>query len=403
MSFGRIAFLLFAVPFVLLVSLWLCYRFYNPEAAGPVSFLERDFRYYSDDGRGIDGTLAIPTQGTSGGGDARTPFGAGGSYVVLVPDRGLDRDWNSNGVYFRTGQRLARYWASRGVAVVRFDSRGTGGEAGPRRHFSLLSQAEDLAAVIRGVENTSGKNPSAAPAPRVTGRGAVVVAHGEGCLTALIGVRARMFHPRALFLVGCGFVGTYLEAWGRLILANMRAAGAGALAVEAAEARMVRFLREPILVEKAPLPPAPGRAPEGKRASGAEKNPDLAGFERALEFLRSPASVAWTREAARLSFVSELRAALGQGISVTLCFPQFDDELEPGTAGTLRVALGPRPGLAARVLPSANHFVKTQHGAVAGSLGRALARVTPFSHLSPELLGAVLTAAGSDSPGGPGL
>ena len=388
MSFGRVALILFVVPLVLFIAVWICYRFYTPDARGPHSFSESEFRVYSADGRRVEGTLALP--GNVPAGEARSlRIPAGRPYVVLVSDRGLDRDWNSAGVYFRTGERLARFWASHGNPVARFDPRGTGSEGGRRRHFSLQSQAEDLMAVIRAVEQPSAALPRS-PRRTVPGSRAVLVAHGEGCVVALIAVHRLELRPNRLMLVGCGFRGTYLELWGSLILSNMRKAGAGRAALDTAAARMKRFLSEPFPKTARPAPVAPGRTPEGRQASGPEKNPDLAGFESALEFLRGPMAKEWTREAAVFSFVSELRFALGVSLPVRVFLPEYDSELEPGVAQDLHSAIGPRSGFEIRPLRAANHFLKVQPGPPGGAIGRAFARATPFTRLSPDLLETVL-------------
>ncbi len=391
MTLRRVMGLMIGLPLACFFALWLCYRFYVPESSGPVSFGEKEFRYYGADGRGIDGTLSVPPPVRAPNTDPAARLGRETKYVLLVSDRGLDRDWNSGGVYFRTGARLARFWASHGTAVVRYDARGTGRESGRRRQFSLLDQAEDLSRVVRAIEADEAKGARAPVAARF-GEEATIVAHGEGCLTALVAVRRYALRPRRLFLVSCMFTGTYLESWGRLILGNMERSGARPAAVAEARRRMERFAKEMAQVP-ARSQAASGVAPPGLSRAEQEQDRDLAAFERALEFLRGPDALAWTREAARLSFVEELDFALRLGLRVVLVRPAFDTEVSADEEQAIARQFGGRALLSIQPLPRTNHFLKEQKQPAGGAIARAVWRANPFAPLSAEFLALVLEDA----------
>lgn len=372
MSVGRVL-LVPAVALVLgLFGLWAAYRFYSGDARGPHSFAERDFRVYAPDGRAVEGS------------HVQTTYANPSSVVILVPGRGLDRDWNSAGVYFRSGERLARLLGSRGVPSYRFDPRGTGKESGKRRHFSLLAQAEDLAAVVAHIK----KSKSEANLPLR------ILAHGEGCVVSLMAVTRLGVRPAQLVLVGCGFPGSYLEFWGQQILANMRRANPEPRVLAAGEARMEKFVRHPQNSFSGhsgndgskSTPEEKGRTPQGRKAQGPPSDHNLAALERALDFLRSEESKQWTLEAHGFSFPEQARAALRAGVALTLCQAEFDSEHKAASTQALSAQLQSHASFAKCLLPSSNHFLKEHAAPAGGDLQEVLGRASPFAPISVELV-----------------
>ncbi len=371
MNSNRVIIISLSVPFFALFVLWLAYRFYSPDKAGPYPISNQQHRAYTDDG------LALPIRISS-------PENAANAKGVLFmhSDRGLDRDWNSRSGDFRTGARLNKFLASRGMRVVSYNQRDLGAGSGPS-----FANIDDLAADLRQVVKFYFKR--IAGGGKKSPRRYSIFAHGQGCLVALRAVNREKLKPARVYLVNCVYTGSLLESWGDRILNNMRRAGASPANLTRARSEFETWSKK---MQRGTADGKTGGKEKTKAQKEKEKreHADILGFRRALEFLEGPKMREWSRQAASLYFARELNGVLGRGIVVTHWISRHDTEFPRERVAELEQTAGT---IAARnkayrfaVLPHSNHFLKVQAGPSRGALSTTWNRANPFARLAPMVL-----------------
>ena len=102
------------------------------------------------------------------------PGGPHPAVILISGSGGQDRDSNFYG--FRVFEALADHIASRGIAVLRFDDRGTGGSTGDWLQTTLQDRASDVAAALAWLQANDD----------IDSERIGLVGHSEGGLVALI-------------------------------------------------------------------------------------------------------------------------------------------------------------------------------------------------------------------------
>lgn len=168
-------------------------------AAESLDELESQPASWAAAGITVHGTLTLPVRGDEL------------AAVLLIAGSGpSDRDWNSPGLAGEngSGRLIARALAARGVAVLRYDKRGTGEtQASPPHTW------DDFTA-----EQTQGLEVLRRHA-RVDAKRIYVVGHSEGALHAL-----RLSQQRGAGLAGVGLLVSPGRSMGELIRAQYRSA-----------------------------------------------------------------------------------------------------------------------------------------------------------------------------------
>lgn len=289
----------------------------------------------------VHGTLLVP--------DVLFPAPA----VLLLADGGMDRNWESPRVRGRngSGRLLADALARRGVAVLRYDQRGTGETAtdGALSWSDLLAEQRAALSVL-------------AEHPDVAGDQVFVLGHGQGGLHALrlgseesvagIGLLATSGHPMRDVLVGrlrdSGFEAEALDPFARALDA-----------IVAGEA----VVPEDVTVE-----------------------PALQGL---LHRLQDPASLAYHRELLAFDPTAAVGSVHGPVLVVA---PGKDLQVAVGEATRLEEAARAAGLVARRIdVPDADHALKTEErplGELDGMV--ALSYNSPQRTLNPEVVAAVV-------------
>ena len=367
------------LPFVFIFALWLLYRFYTPaEFLGAHEVKTEEFRLYGDDGITIMGEFNRPL-------GVNDPH-----FLFFISDYKLDRNWNSQALKFRTGERLKNIFSSRGVLTAGFDQRATGDSGGQNPLGRPNRLTADFILVFEKAVNLAGFRPG----------NFSILAHGDGCLLALKAVNRYKLKPANIFLTSCAFSGSLLESWTRRILENMRRAR-----VKPSLLTQARHEADLWLMEKpfASTPPGTfGPFADMEKSAGdssprAEIHKDLAAFRNSLYTLQSKHNISWTRQAADLNFETELTLIMKNSRARIYHFlGTMDEEISAGAVNQVE-------DLAARLknskrryrlisLPNTNHFLKLQPERSGGGLSTTWNRINPFLKLSPLFIKTVLEA-----------
>lgn len=346
------------LPVFAIIALWLSFRFYWPLPSGLRSYSSHDFVVYGEDGTLLPGT-AFRTEGTSKRGTA-----------VVVPDAGLDRDWNAKGAAFRTGAFVGRYLAGLGFDVFRYDQRGTGrSEISGRLYPNLERQVDDFNLVVQeGIKD----NPGAA---------VTLIGHGAGCSVVLRAAVQMRPPPRRIVLFSCGYAGSLLDHWGERVFGNMEELRADPELVKASRLVWRDYVSALRAGRPAALPAAPARY---------AKNPDWLGFEAAVKSLGTPERKDWAAEAPRVFFKDDLETAL-RVARVDHYLPQFEEEIPTRERDAL-VRLTQSIKAASyffQILPGTGHFLKEQDRSSVGPIDRLVMRSSPFRKPAPSFLEAL--------------
>jgi hypothetical protein len=284
----------------------------------PSSFTTVDLAPYSDSGE--PGSYPRPIQSA----EVMIPDDAT-SYIIIVPERDYDREWNSPGNQTRPGLRLARQLIDRGAAVVRYSPPGSEDEKVDLVEPSESARALDsvLQSFVRAMERQS-----------IPDLPVGVLAVGEGCIVSLIALHSSesltYIRPERLFLTGCAYTDTLLTSWVSGVFYNMELSGADSSIVDRAfkiwEARRSD-------IEAGKIPEMDEEAWEERLEDLKKQNvpADLMAFEKTIGHLYRPENRSWTRSAAHLSFVDLLNdvRALRPEMEIFHVMGEYDEEIHP--------------------------------------------------------------------------
>ncbi|MCP5481198.1 MAG: alpha/beta hydrolase [Spirochaetales bacterium] len=333
------------VPSSVLLLWWIAYRSYAPErwALPDSSFSEEEFSVRAADAIELPGTLTVP-------GSATVP----NAVIVLVPDEGLDRDWNSPGVAFRTGERLATVLAGHhGDVVLRYDQRGTGAtRASDRSVMDLELRISDLALVL---QHARARFPEQDP---------VVLAQGSGCILALAARAMHRIRLGGLVLTGCNERGSHLDQWGESLFTRMEERGVPTETIVQARQEW-RTYRE-----------------NGQIATDeALTAPDIVAFRNTVRHLQSADMRAFRETADRLNFSDLLNQALAAGTPVLHLVGALDREASPNDGETDK-----GDSYRYATVPEMGHFLKRRQTPGENLPQLVWERLNPFTELSPDFL-----------------
>ncbi len=343
------------VPVMALIGLWLSFRFYWPVPPGKYEYSSSEFTVLGEDGTVLPGlTLYSSTRESRG-------------IVIMVPDSGLDRDWNAKGAAFRTGGLIARTLAGNGLDVVRYDQRGTGkSEVSGRFYPNLERGVDDLSLVV----GNRRKDKPEAPV--------ILIGHGSGCNVVLRASLRLRPAPQRVILFSCGFAGSLLEHWGERVFGNMEELRVEPDLVRSARAVWREYLNAAQSGRTPSLSPAPARY---------AKHPDWLGFEAAVKSLATPERKDWALEAPRVRFKDDLEAAL-RITKVAHYLAEFEEEIpmrEREALLRMTRSISPR-AYSFQILTGTGHFLKAQERAGSGPVDRLVIRSGPFRKLAPSVI-----------------
>lgn len=142
--------------------------------------------------------------GTPMAGTLTLPVGPGPHPAVLLLHGSgpLDRDGNSRKVRMNLGRPLAAALAAEGLAVLRYDRRGTGATPGAWRATGFTDNYKDAAAALRALADHPAVRPAAIG----------VIGHSEGALHAM-SLAARHDVGAVVLLAGYARLGEEALRW----------------------------------------------------------------------------------------------------------------------------------------------------------------------------------------------
>ncbi|MBI3396514.1 MAG: alpha/beta hydrolase [Spirochaetia bacterium] len=356
MKTKNVIFASLGVPALLFTAGFVFFRTHLEVPPLPGKFTIEEFSLFAEDSAVLPGTVY-------------KPVGVPKSVVVVLPDRGLDRNWNPRGALFRTGAVAARILAGNGRAAFTYDQRGTGESAIPGRNYADFgTQTDDLLVVVRHAQK------------QYPGVPLEILGHGEGCVAAALAANTGKFPVRRLRLFSCAFWGSMLESWGERLLANMDRLNVKLELRSAARAEWRLILAS----HDASAFSGEWRTEEGKRLG---KEPDLMSFQRAVRYLNEPEQTAWIKSARTLVFTSEIEKAAAR-MRVDHYIPEFDDQTSPGEldAVTKWSAGRARPGYTLSVLKHADFILKEQDRPAQGTFDLMVRRAGPLTPLAPDVV-----------------
>jgi pimeloyl-ACP methyl ester carboxylesterase len=374
----RVITITLGIPLLLLGVYYVLANFYTPdEIPADFDFLETDFQVNAVDGATLAGTQLVPVAGDA---DAR-------ALIVFVAERGLDRDWNSRSVAFRTGQRLARILGGAGYAVFRFDHRGAGASRASSQTLQDLNlMAADIGTIARHARQTTGEDQMPV----------YYLAHDMGCalLARALQPEAELPRPAGVILLSCASKGSLLENWGEKLLFNMRRAGVKTEIAAQAEAEWREYLRTdrlPTAFDEI----APVRNPP----------PDLVAFRESVRYLARPAMDRFREPARQIHLTQTIANLRARGVPVLHLLGEFDEELPPDAVSATAsfassaefAASDTRGTYRFRQIPRMNHFLKEQDAVLRGP-ALLFERLKAWRRIQPEAVMEIRTFLAKDSP-----
>ncbi len=313
--------------------------------------------------------------------------------VIMAADRGLDRNWNSKGMTMFSGEYMADALASNGIAVIRYDQRGTGNSLISGRNVPDMG---NLSADFSSINKWAVNNLDADEI--------VLLGHGESCITALYASERNSLKPESILLINCAYSGTLLHNWGERLMHNMERAGVSAEHLAFARKELadwevnhsfnttVKLAGEKSAIEKNES------APEDESSKTTKLHPDLIAFYRALEYMDSAEMASWSQKAQEIEFNSLLKKALSRGINVYSIIGGADDETpqnEVDTAVQLSTAINAgntKASYHVKIVKGVDHFLQEKGIRSQTDMSAAFHRMNPFRSYSKDFIKEVLSA-----------
>jgi pimeloyl-ACP methyl ester carboxylesterase len=332
-----------------------------PDYGETIPYKQNDLKLFGEDGTFLPGEMLVPERPS-------------GRAVILVADKRLDRNWNTTRISFDTGKLIAHVLASNGAVVTVYDQRGAGLSVPSGKNYPNPSNStSDLHTVYEKAKELAG--------PGITSM--EIVAHGQGCLTALLAVNRYKLRVARIYLLGCAASGRYLEFWSRQILQNMERSGVEAEVMKRAESVVAQWLAkpeyEPILFSE--------ELSEEEKARYEKIDKDLQPLYRGLDYMQSEEMIDWTRLTKEIAFDDEIRKALRSGVKIAHILTEFDEEIPARDIEhyTKKSDLFPEKNYSLRVLKGADHFFYLRKERAFSSFRLILDRAMPIKDIHPEL------------------
>jgi hypothetical protein len=300
---------------------------------------------------------------------------------LFVPDRRMDRRWNTTHLETRVGLKLGQILNERSVDTAVFDRKDAGL---PPDHYvdpqTIAEQIRDAFVALQAYRDSQ-KIYEKEKSP------ITILAHGDGCLATLLAVDAYGIEPEKIMLFGCAYDGTLLESYGEMITNAMHLTGVDEKVMTTVKKEWADWLNQKEyeeLTEEQWL--------ELQKAMLKEKvNQDLVAFRRTRSVFQRPHNREWLLRAKRLSYVELVESVLKKSRVVIEHFAsQYDEELPPDLIERNAVrakTFGPRYTFA--VLSQTDHFLFEKDSPPASPVENMMSRSNPFKSLSPAFLNVI--------------
>lgn len=296
---------------------------------------------------------------------------------LLVPDRRMDRRWNTSHLETRLGLKLGRILNERSVDVAVFDRKDAGL---PPDHYTdpivIAGQVRDAFTALQAYRESQASTYEKSPL--------IILAHGDGCLTSLLAVREYGIEPEKLMLFGCAYDGTLLETYGDMIFNAMQLTQVDQQVLTAAHKEWKDWLKQTDyeeLTEEEWIEKQQAMLKEGI-------NHDLVAFRRTKSVFQRPHNREWLLRAKQLSYTETVNAVLKNTRVIIEHFAsQYDEELPADLIdrnASQAGAFGPRYSFS--VLPQTDHFLFEKDSPPASPVENMMSRSNPFKGLSPAFL-----------------
>jgi hypothetical protein len=300
---------------------------------------------------------------------------------LFVPDRRMDRRWNTLHLETRLGLKLGQILNERSVDTAVFDRRDAGL---PPDHYVdpelIAEQIRDAFVALRAYTESQ-------EAYREENSSINILAHGDGCLATLFAVDAYGIEPDKIIFTGCAFDGTLLETYGEMIQNAMRLTGVEERIMAQAKKEWEDWLGQKeydVITEEQWLE-------QQKAMLKAGVNQDLVAFRRTRSVFQRPHNREWLMRAKDLSYVDLVESVLKKSRVVIEHFAsQYDEELPPDLIernARRAKTFGPRYTFA--VLPQTDHFLFEKDSPPASPVENMMSRSNPFKSLSPAFLNVI--------------
>ncbi len=305
-------------------------------------------------------------------------------YIIIVPDRDYDKDWNSPGNQTRPGLRFARRLVESNLAVVRYSPPGSGDES-----IDLTDPEKSVRAfldVVQALQSTMEKEDL----PRAP---ISILSVGEGCLVSVISLQEpeafRTVQPDRLILANCAYSGTPLKEWAGRVFYNMELTGASDEIMEDAGRTWKRHREK---IEAGEIPEMDEEAWE-ERLEDLKKqklHSDILALEKTISHLYRPSNRDWTRAAAHIDFPASLRSLIESrpGLDIIHVLSEYDEEIHPEDARDQEnfVRSSDFSNYSLKVLERTDHGFVLRDSPPASPVENMMRRRDPFVEFSPELM-----------------
>ncbi|MCB1137648.1 MAG: hypothetical protein KDK23_02790 [Leptospiraceae bacterium] len=305
-------------------------------------------------------------------------------YVLIVPDRDYDRDWNSPGNQTRPGLRFARRLIERNMAVIRYSPPGSVNE-----EIDLVDPARSMQALLDVAEAFyTARQQAALPDAPIT-----VLAVGEGCMISALALQdtltLRILKPGRLILASCAYPDTLLNGWAGRIFYNMELSG---VSQENMDTASLIWQKHRSSIERGEIPEIDEDAWEDRLEKLKEANlaSDLLALEKTLSHLYRPSNRDWTRAAAQLEFepiLEGLRQARPD-MEMIHVLGEYDEEIHPEDRKKQEnmVRSSSIPNYRFLLLEKGDHGFVVRDEPPASPVENMMRRRDPFAEFSPGLL-----------------
>ena len=349
---------------VSLILIWYGFKLKPlPEYENKIPYNKENFSVYGEDGTLLPGELKLPEKSNS-------------RSVLLVSDQKLDRNWNSRNMDFQTGKIISHILASNGIPVALYDQRGTGESVmSGRNHPTPENLASDLHVVYERIIKDK----------IFQGKNLEIIAHGHGCIPALIAINRYSIPVKRIYLLSCVFPGTLLDSWLTQILNNMKRAG----------------VSDSTILEAKNITEAWKKQKEFKPLKNDEtnaernKDQDILSLYSALDYMQKEQMYAWTVQARDVSFLDEINK-LKVGVRVYHLLNEYDEEF----AGNLVRAWEETTAdgkmkkekniYTLKIIPKTDHFFMGTTSRSRGVISLILRRTNPFRAMDQTLFNYLL-------------
>lgn len=305
-------------------------------------------------------------------------------YVLILPERDHDRNWNSPGNQTRPGLRFARRLIDGNAAVLRYSPPGSANET-----IDLVAPEKSAAAFLSVIQAfQQARQQESLPDLPVT-----VLAMGEGCIISVLALQdtesLKAVRVERLILTSCAYPDTLLSGWAGRVFYNMELSGVSEENMGKAT-KIWQGHKEKI--ERGEIPELDESAWEERLEELKEAGlaPDLQALEKTISHLYRPGNRDWTRAAASLDFMPLLQSLREVRTEMQLIhvLGQYDEEIHPSDRRK-------QENLVRSSILSDYSFVdleRTDHGMVlrdeppASPVENMMRRRDPFAEFNPAFL-----------------